>query len=293
MPQITRRKHLLLLAVALLIPLIGIVAVAAREGDSGSEVAVGDRDSNEPDGGDGAERQGRGTGRAGSDGSSGDDVSADDEDEGDGADGDGDSEGADEDDPAGDSGEGGASGAGSGGDERGGGATSTTTQGTPSNPGSPGGSTPTTRPAPVTPTSTATTPPPTPTTAAPPTAVRDTAAEGRYLSLLNNRRASEGKPPLSRVGCLDTVAKEWAAHLGATGQLAHNPNVAAQITQHCGAWTGRGENVGYGPDVPFLDNGFWNSPPHKANILGNYNKVGIGVYRSGPSLWICVVFMQQ
>lgn len=60
------------------------------------------------------------------------------------------------------------------------------------------------------------------------------------------------------------------------------------------------ENVGYATwpggsmtvVVPHLHQAFMDSPGHRANILGDYNQVGIGVVVDGDTTWVTVNFLQ-
>src|SRR5207244_2769948 len=50
---------------------------------------------------------------------------------------------------------------------------------------------------------------------------------------------------------------------------------------------------GFGPSVGSIQNAFINSPPHRANILGDYNRVGIGVVRdSNNTIWVTLDFVK-
>jgi peptidoglycan hydrolase-like protein with peptidoglycan-binding domain len=108
-----------------------------------------------------------------------------------------------------------------------------------------------------------------------------------YLNRLNAERTAHGLPALAADGDLTAVAQQWAAHMAATGVLAHNPQLATQVT----GWHAVGENVGDGPTVADLDAAFWASPEHRANILDpTYDDIGVGSARGDGVLWISVVF---
>jgi hypothetical protein len=76
--------------------------------------------------------------------------------------------------------------------------------------------------------------------------------------------------------------------------LQHNPNLVAQTDSRVtNQWTRLGENVGFGPDAPAIFNAFMNSPGHRNNILGDYNRIGVGSVRDGAGLlWVAVVFVK-
>ncbi len=73
-----------------------------------------------------------------------------------------------------------------------------------------------------------------------------------------------------------------------------NPNLVDQVNnQVTSQWSRIGENVGFGPNVAALEQAFMNSAPHRANILGDYNRVGVGATRdSKGTLWVVVDFLK-
>ena len=109
-----------------------------------------------------------------------------------------------------------------------------------------------------------------------------------------SRGPTTGSAALQYDPWASNIANGWAVQLAASGALQHNPNLVDQInSQVTPDWTRIGENVGFGPSIPALENTFMNSPPHKANILGQFNRVGIGAARDGNgTLWVVVDFVQ-
>jgi len=127
-----------------------------------------------------------------------------------------------------------------------------------------------------------------------PAGAQSTADEGALFAATNQSRAANGLPPLQYDPWASNVANNWANWLAGTQVLQHNPNLVSQIeTQAAPDWTRIGENVGFGPSVASLENAFMNSPPHRSNILGQYNRVGIGATRdTNGTLWVVVDFIQ-
>jgi uncharacterized protein YkwD len=119
------------------------------------------------------------------------------------------------------------------------------------------------------------------------------AEEARAVELLNAERAAAGLAPLAVHGGAVTVARAWASELARAGRLAHNPDLAGQVSRHVtGAWARIGENVGTGSDVDSLHGAFMASPGHRANVLnGEYDYVGIGRVRTGGTIWVSIVFV--
>jgi uncharacterized protein YkwD len=81
--------------------------------------------------------------------------------------------------------------------------------------------------------------------------------------------------------------------MAAHGQLAHNPNLADQVTARVSpSWTYIAENVGYGSSVDEVFDLFMGSADHRDHILTTQaNLVGVGVVVSGGTVWVSVVFV--
>jgi hypothetical protein len=110
---------------------------------------------------------------------------------------------------------------------------------------------------------------------------------GGLVSLTNSDRASEGLAPLSDDARLAEVAQGQANRMAAAGVLAHNPALSTDVC----CWARLGENVGYGGSLQVLNSAFLASPEHRANIMGAYNEVGIGVAVDKRGLvWVSEVF---
>jgi uncharacterized protein YkwD len=104
------------------------------------------------------------------------------------------------------------------------------------------------------------------------------------MELLNEARTSQGLAALSRLTELDEVARSWSRHLAYYGlDLAHNPNYA---DEYPAGWTAAAENVAWIDDngsltpeeiAQRMHDGWMDSDGHRANMLGSYTHVGIGV----------------
>jgi len=75
--------------------------------------------------------------------------------------------------------------------------------------------------------------------------------------------------------------------------LAHNPDLAGDLHRAgVSGWTSCAENVGYGSSVDQVHKLFMGSSGHRANILNaSYSQVGIGVVRSGGTVWVTIDFV--
>jgi hypothetical protein len=120
------------------------------------------------------------------------------------------------------------------------------------------------------------------------------ADEARLYELHNQARAQNGLAPLAYDPAAVGVARGWANELARSGNLRHNPDLVAQADAFItNQWTRLGENVGFSSTVDQVHTAYMNSPGHRANILGDYNRVGVGAVRDANGrLWTTVVFLK-
>jgi len=125
-------------------------------------------------------------------------------------------------------------------------------------------------------------------------AIYETEAEQAVLDAHNTYRAANGLSQLVRDPALDALARDWTLQMALTEDLSHRPGLAAMIRDQVTIdWEAAGENVGWGPNADWLHDAFVASPPHAANILGNYNRIGVGsTYDDDGDLWITVNFLR-
>lgn len=123
-------------------------------------------------------------------------------------------------------------------------------------------------------------------------------AEEDFRARLNGERTAQGLAPLALDVQLTRVARGWSDRMLAEDRMYHNPELANQVK---GPWQRLGENVGYTNKsgasnaelVERLHVAFMNSPSHRANVMGDYNLVGVGVrLTEGGKLWVTVNFMK-
>jgi hypothetical protein len=113
--------------------------------------------------------------------------------------------------------------------------------------------------------------------------------EGTLVSKINSSRAANGLAPLETYWDLTDDARVHSSRMLDKGEIYHSSSLGS-VT---GVWDALGENVGMGVDLSGLHNAFMNSSGHKANILGNYNYVGVGVKTDGNGVkWVTVIFMR-
>ena len=124
-----------------------------------------------------------------------------------------------------------------------------------------------------------------------PASAADEPAERRFLDLINQERRNNGMREVVLRPEIVPVARLWTARMISEQRLYHNDALATQLPSD---WTRLGENVGYGGGVDSLHVAFMNSPGHRANVLGDFNQVGIGVdYDSRGRMWVTIDFIKS
>lgn len=106
--------------------------------------------------------------------------------------------------------------------------------------------------------------------------------------LVNADRAANGLPALTWNSQLGALAQGWSEHMAATGNFAHSDINSTIRSPAFNAFTSLGENILVGPckmNASEMEQAWMNSPSHRANILGRYNLIGIGMVCSGGRLW--------
>ncbi len=115
--------------------------------------------------------------------------------------------------------------------------------------------------------------------------------ESRFVSLINSSRTTAGLAPLTVYGGLVDDARRHTGDMIARGTIFHSSS--SQLGAATSGWSLLGENVGMGPDPDVLHSAFMASPTHKANILGAFDRVGVGAERAPDgTLFVTVMFMQ-
>ncbi|CAN5669626.1 hypothetical protein BH10ACT1_BH10ACT1_22080 [soil metagenome] len=108
-------------------------------------------------------------------------------------------------------------------------------------------------------------------------------------SELNADRRAHGLSTLGIQNEAQAKAQAWANRLAAENRLYHS-NLPDGIRSR---WCSLGENVGYGPSVPAIEDAYMNSPGHRANILSTkWNAVGVGVAKNGSRVYTVQVFIK-
>lgn len=100
-------------------------------------------------------------------------------------------------------------------------------------------------------------------------------AVAQILADTNALRTAGGLAPLTESTAMDTVAQNWSAQMYANGAMTHNPSYSSQIPS---GWTAAGENIAAGYSYTTVVEAWHQSAGHYANIMGDYNAIGIGYY---------------
>jgi uncharacterized protein YkwD len=115
----------------------------------------------------------------------------------------------------------------------------------------------------------------------------------QVVDLTNQHRADAGLPALTvdqrLVNAAQAHSDDMAVHdtMSHTGSDGSNPG--QRITAAGYSWRAWAENVAAGyPDAPSVDQGWWNSPGHRANMLStSITQIGVGLAysASGVPYW--------
>lgn len=133
-----------------------------------------------------------------------------------------------------------------------------------------------------------------PTTSQNPTTTLDPAKtpQMQVIDLVNAERAKAGLAPLkydpSTQNVADERAREQVQRFGHT-----RPDGSSCWTAYSGPLFFCGENAAYNgsPSAQGVVNQWMNSPGHRANILGNFKYISVGMYKSGSRYyWVQCFF---
>ena len=110
--------------------------------------------------------------------------------------------------------------------------------------------------------------------AAPPPPVAGS-LQDRWLLALNGERAAAGLRPMAADPLLAESADEWAGAMAHSGELSHG-DFEGRIAAAVGLVDAAEDVAAGAADVAAVTALWMSSPPHRMNILGNYNRTGIG-----------------
>ena len=106
------------------------------------------------------------------------------------------------------------------------------------------------------------------------------------LNKINKRRVRHGQSRLNWDRQLGYVARKHAKKMARNGTIFHDDDLGYEITR----WRALGQNVGEGGGCKKLFQAFWNSLPHRHNILGKWRFVGVGSESRNGRIFVHHVF---
>jgi len=115
-------------------------------------------------------------------------------------------------------------------------------------------------------------------------------AEAEFVSMVNQSRAQAGLPAL-RSGVWVDDARTHSGQMASSGSIFHDSSLQSEADGVSSCWTKIGENVGMGGAVGEISTAFMNSPSHRANILGQYDSIGVGVVQTATGMFVTQRFM--
>ncbi len=114
-----------------------------------------------------------------------------------------------------------------------------------------------------------------------------TADEATLTSLVNGARAAAGLPPLATSAALSATARSHSAAMAAAGSLFHSGDLAGAIGDSVAGWTNVAENVAVAGSVTQAHQSLMASAAHRANVLGDFTLLGVGVVTGGDGrVWV-------
>lgn len=116
-------------------------------------------------------------------------------------------------------------------------------------------------------------------------------AEWDLLTMVNYFRASNSMPALTMSAELNAKAQAWSENMAAQRRLYHSTLTNGVSS----GWSALAENVAYNSaGLSAAQVALQNSAGHRANLLGNYTEVGLGVTVDSSGIyWVSQVFARR
>jgi uncharacterized protein YkwD len=109
------------------------------------------------------------------------------------------------------------------------------------------------------------------------------AVERAIFNLVNEERVQAGLPELELDMTLVTAARRHSERMRDAGRLFHTNNLTVAAPS---SWRLLGENVGVGSTPDSLHSRFMLSPSHRVNVLGRFDRLGVGAVVSRGQIWV-------
>ena len=114
------------------------------------------------------------------------------------------------------------------------------------------------------------------------------------VQAINQDRAAAGLGPLAWDSQLYGLAQSHAQEIANSGSLWHSDLGSWLAVPWMRGWRSLGENLLVAPpgtNAFSAEDSWMASPPHRANILGGFNRVGVGVVTDGSGrVWMVALF---
>jgi uncharacterized protein YkwD len=122
---------------------------------------------------------------------------------------------------------------------------------------------------------------------APTPAVAVSDREDQLYSLISRARSGRGLASLQLNEELSALARSHSDRMADQGDLFHTPCLSCRID------IGKvlAENVGFGYSVRQVHRMLMRSAGHRANLLGGFDRVGVGVVKRGARYWVTEIFV--
>ena len=112
-------------------------------------------------------------------------------------------------------------------------------------------------------------------------------AERCFMRKINSRRMRRGLARLHWDRQLAYVGRRHAKTLArAGGGVWHDSDLARRVTR----WRSLGENTGRGRNCRSLFRALWRSSHHRANMLGRWSFMGVGIGRRRGHIYVQQIF---
>ena len=116
------------------------------------------------------------------------------------------------------------------------------------------------------------------------------ANQTKMVDQVNTSRRDAGKAAVVANDAAASKAQAWAGHMSRTGTVEHTGGGSRVDTSGLPKWCSVGENVGMASSIDALHAAWMRSASHKANILGNFNRIGTGLVRKGNYVYGVQIF---
>ena len=111
-------------------------------------------------------------------------------------------------------------------------------------------------------------------------------AEKCFMKKINRRRQRNGKGSLNIDRQLGYVARRHARTMARSGSMFHDADIGSKVTR----WRTIAQNTGKGGNCRKMFKMFWRSSAHRANMMGPYRFIGVGVEKRGGNYYVQQVF---